>query len=160
VTADQSDRAVGQLERAVGDPIGLIVDLVTAIEHQLEPEQIRAAVARVAGGRAKSRRLAAALAEHPMVFIDGRSPAPRAVGDLLIVLREAGAQAVSAPCCAGCGKPLRTFQRRGLDWYCSVCGPQPQPCTACGNVRRIASRDRAGATGAARNGQELPTPTC
>ena len=31
---------------------------------------------------------------------------------------------ISPPACAGCGKQLRTMQRRGQDWYCGVCGPQ------------------------------------
>ncbi|WP_338672661.1 site-specific integrase [Streptomyces sp. SCSIO 30461] len=136
--------APGHPERALSDPIGLIVDLVTAVEHRLEPDRIRAVVTGVAGGRAKSRRLAAHLAEHPSVLSDGRSPAPRAVGDLLIALREAGAQAVSPPCCAECSREMRTLQRRGQDWYCWNCGPQPEPCAACGNTRRVASRDRAG----------------
>ena len=64
--------------------------------------------------------------------IDGRSPAPRAVGDLLIALRKAGATAISAPVCAECGKQLRTLQRRGQDWYCGVCGPVREPCGECG----------------------------
>ena len=134
----------GRSERAVSDPIGLITELVAAVEHHLEPEQIRAVATAVAGGRAKSRRLASALAGRPDVLADGRSPAPRAIGDLLVALRQAGAQAVSPPCCARCGKQLRTFQRHGRDWYCSVCGPQAEPCAACGNIRRISSRDRAG----------------
>ena len=96
----------------------------------------------VAGGRAKRRKLAQALAERPSVLTDGRSPAPRAVGDLLIALRKAGARAVSPPACTGCGKDLRTMQRRGQDWYCGVCGPVRLPCAACGNTRRVASRDR------------------
>lgn len=94
----------GQPDRAVSDPIGLIVDLVGVVERELEPDRIRAVVASVAGGRAKSRRLASHLAEYPSVLADGRSPAPRAVGDLLIALRETGAQAVSPPCCAECGR--------------------------------------------------------
>jgi hypothetical protein len=98
----------------------------------------------VAGGRAKSRRLASALAGRPEVLADGKSPAPRAVGDLLLALRKAGAAAVSPPCCAGCGKQLRTFQRRGQNWYCAVCEQHTGPCAACGNTRRISSRDRAG----------------
>ena len=98
--------------------------------------QIRTVVTAVTGGRAKSRRLAAALAERPEVLADGRSPAPRAVGDLLLALRRAGAQALSPPCCAQCGKQLRTFQRRGQDWYCSVCGQHTGACAACGNTRR------------------------
>ena len=42
--------------------------------------------------------------DRPAVLADGRSPAPRAVGDLLIALRKAGATAISAPVCAECGK--------------------------------------------------------
>ena len=98
----------------------------------------------VAGGRAKSRRLASALADRPAVLADGRSPAPRGVGDLLIALREAGARSVSAPCCARCGKQLRTFQRRGQDWYCAPASSGAEPCAACGKVRPVSSRDRAG----------------
>ena len=85
-------------DRAVSDPIGLIVDLVAAAEHQLTPERVRTVATAVAGGRAKSRRLATALLERPGVLADGRSPAPRAVGELLLALREAGATAVSPPC--------------------------------------------------------------
>lgn len=131
-------------ERAVSDPIGLIVDLVTAVEHDLTAEQIRTVVTAVGGGRAKSRRLATALAERPGVLADGRSPAPRAIGELLVGLREAGATTVSPPRCAECGKQLRTFHRRGQDWYCAVCGPRPEPCAVCGHTRPVASRDRAG----------------
>jgi hypothetical protein len=132
-------------DRAVADPLGLVTELVAAVEQQLAREQIGAVVAAVAGGRAKSRRLAAALAERPGVLTDGRSPAPRVVGDLLVALRRAGALAVSPPCCARCGKQLRTFQRSGQDWYCAVCGqPATEPCAACGNLRPVFTRDRAG----------------
>jgi hypothetical protein len=134
----------GDPDRAVTDPIGLIVDLVSAVEHQLTSERIGTVATAVAGGRAKSRRLAVALVQRPGVLTDGRSPAPRAVGDLLLALREAGATAVSPPCCAECGKQLRTFQRRGQDWYCSVCEQHTEPCAVCGNIRRLHSRDRAG----------------
>jgi len=131
-------------ERAVSDPVGLITELVAAAGPGLAAEQIRAVVTAVAGGRAKSRRLAAALASRPAVLADGRSPAPRAVGDLLLALRKAGAQSVSPPRCARCGKPLRTFRRRGQDWYCAPCGQRAEPCAGCGTARPVASRDRAG----------------
>jgi len=134
----------GCSDRATSDPAGLITDLVAAVERRLTREQIRAVAAQVAGGRAKSRRLASALAGRPAVLADGRSPAPRAIGDLLVALREAGAQTVSPPCCARCGKQLRTFQRRGQDWYCAACGPPGEPCAACGKTRPVCSRDRAG----------------
>jgi uncharacterized protein YidB (DUF937 family) len=134
----------GGCERAVGDPVGLITELVAAAEPGLAPEQIRAVVTAVAGGRAKSRRLASALAGRPAVLADGRSPAPRAVGDLLVALRQAGARSVSPPRCARCGKPLRTFQRRGQDWYCAACGQRAEPCAGCGKAGPVSSRDRAG----------------
>ncbi|MFJ6773216.1 hypothetical protein ACIQOV_20060, partial [Kitasatospora sp. NPDC091257] len=124
---------------AVTDPIGLMTDLITDVEKGLGP-----AVIAVAGGRAKSRRLAQALAMRPPVLTDGRSPAPRAIGDLLIELRNAGASAISPPVCAECGKNLRTLQRQGQDWYCSLCGQETAECAACGNTRRLAFRDRKG----------------
>lgn len=49
---------------------------------------------------------------------------------------------ISPPVCADCAKALRTFQRRGQDWYCGVHGPGPEACAVCGNVRPVASRDR------------------
>lgn len=131
-------------DHVVSDPIGVIVDLVAAVEQQLTSERIHTVVTAIAGGRAKSRRLAAALAERPGVLADGRSPAPRAVGELLVALRAAGAEAVSPPRCTQCGKQLRTFQRRGQDWYCAICGPRPEPCAVCGHARPVSSRDRDG----------------
>ena len=132
------------LDRAVADPIGLITDLIADVEKGLGTETIRAVVTAIAGGRAKSRRLADALAMRPAVLTDGRSPAPRAIGDLLIELRKAGASAIAPPACAQCGKTLRTLQRQGQDWYCSACGQETAECTACGNVRRVGFRDRKG----------------
>ena len=126
------------------DPLAVIVDLVSHVEHGLDRAAIRDVAQRVAAGRAKRRRLAQALADNPSVLLHGRSPAPRVVGDLLTALRHAGAVGVSAPVCADCDKPLRTLQRRGQHWYCGVCGPRPEPCAHCGNTRRVACRDRIG----------------
>ncbi|MFF0630440.1 site-specific integrase [Streptomyces sp. NPDC004296] len=131
-------------DRAVADPVGLMVDLIAAVDRRLDPGVLHAVVLGIAGGRAKSRRLAAALAQRPEVLRDGRSPAPRAIADLLIALRKAGALAISPPVCAECGKVLRTFHRRGQDWYCAVCSPVPELCASCGDSRTVASRDRLG----------------
>lgn len=131
-------------DRAITDPIGLIVDLIAAVEPTLEREQIRPVVTTVTGGRAKARRLASALVERPEVLADGRSPAPRVVGELLLALRTAGAASISPPCCATCAKQLRTMQRRRQDWFCAVCEQTTAPCAACGNTRHVTSRDRAG----------------
>jgi hypothetical protein len=126
------------------DPIGVVVDLVTAADPALDRAVVREVVEGIAGGRAKRRRLAQALLDRPTLLADGRSPAPRVVADLLIALRKAGATTISPPGCATCCKPLRTLQRRGQDWYCAVCGPRPRRCAACGQDRIIASIDRQG----------------
>lgn len=132
------------LPAAVQDPIGVTVDLITRVETVLDRNAVEAVVVRVAGGRAKRRKLAHALTQRPAVLTDGRSPAPRVVGNLLIALVDAGAVVVSAPVCTACGKTLRTLQRRGEDWYCAVCGPIRRPCAGCGQVRPVHSRDRDG----------------
>ena len=121
-----------------------MVTLIAGVERALGRDEIRAVVAAVAGGRAKQRRLALALAARPEILSDGRSPAPRAAGNLLIALARAGAADTSPPACAGCGRPLRTFQRRGDDWYCGPCAEEREPCAGCGQDRRVSSRDRAG----------------
>jgi hypothetical protein len=129
---------------AVEDPIGVIVGLVADCDPALDRVVIAEVTGNVAGGRAKRRRLAQALLDNPGVLADGRSPAPRAVADLLIALRASGEAGISPPVCAECGKHLRTCQRRGEDWYCGVCGPVREPCAACGQLRRVYHRDRDG----------------
>lgn len=128
----------------LADPLGTVVDLVTKVEPALERARIEEVVAGVAAGRAKRRRLAHTLVDNPRLLVDGRSPAPRVTGDLLVALRRAGAVAVSPPVCAECGKLLASMQRRGQDWFCGVCGPVPERCTGCGNMRPASSRDRDG----------------
>jgi hypothetical protein len=128
----------------VADPIGVIVDLVLGRQPGLDRRMVTGVVEAVSGGRAKRRQLAQALWDRPAVFGDGRSPAPRAVADLLIALNKAGATEISSPVCAECGKHLRTVQRRGEHWYCGVCGPRREMCAACGQLRRVSCRDRDG----------------
>ena len=130
---------------AVSDPVGVTVALIAGVDPGLDRDAIRTVVTAAAGGRAKQRRIAQALSARPGILSDGRSPAPRAVGDLLIALVEAGAAEISPPACAQCGKALRTLQRRGDDWYCTVCaGGRVEPCAACGDSRVVSSRDREG----------------
>ena len=128
----------------LADPVGVTAALVAGMEPALGRAVVVDVVISVAGGRAKRRKLAQELSARPAVLTDGRSPAPRVIGDLLIALRKAGATVISPPVCAGCGKSLRTMQRRGQDWYCGVCGPRREPCGACGNTRPVTFRDRDG----------------
>jgi hypothetical protein len=133
-----------ELSTVLTDPLGVVVDHVVGVESVLDRGVVVGIVEAVAGGRAKRRRLAQALLDRPDLLTDGRSPAPRAVGDLLIALRAAGALQISAPICAQCGKHLRTLQRRGEDWYCGACRPRREPCTVCGHTRPVHCRDRDG----------------
>jgi hypothetical protein len=129
---------------AVRDPAGVVAGLIGSIETSLDPGVIEAVVTGVSGGRAKRRKLAQSLAARPAILTDGRSPAPRVVGDLLIALVKAGAAEISLPVCTECGKTLRTQQRRGENWYCGVCGPVRLPCASCGDIGRVHSRGRNG----------------
>jgi hypothetical protein len=131
-------------EQALADPIGVVVDLVRALDTGLGADKVADVVAAVAGGRAKRRRLALALLDNPSVLTTGRSPAPSAAGELLLALRRAGATGVEAPYCAGCGRAVTKIQRRGEDWYCTRCFTRPLPCASCGHQRYVASRDRQG----------------
>ena len=128
----------------LADPLGAVADLIATVEPALDRATIDEVVAGVAAGRVKRRRLAQAVLDNPTLLIDGRSPAPRVAGDLLLALRRAGAVAVSAPVCAECGKQLGSLQRRGQDWFCGVCGPVRERCAGCGSTRPVNCRDRDG----------------
>jgi len=103
----------------LADPVGTAVALITAMDPGLSREAAEQAVTGVARGRAVRRKLAAALAGRPGILTDGRSPAPKVAGDLLLALRKAGSAVISPPACAGCGRQLRTLSRLGQDWYCA-----------------------------------------
>ncbi|MGH3629681.1 MAG: hypothetical protein ACRDRL_19870 [Sciscionella sp.] len=130
--------------QVLADPIAVIVDAVVALEPALGREAVTETVTALAGGRHKRRHLAQALLDKPQVLRDGRSPAPRAIGELLLGLRALGAERIAPPVCATCGKHLRTLHRRGQDWYCSVCITPSAPCAACGRAKRLVFRDRQG----------------
>ncbi len=126
------------------DPVGVIGAVIADADDSVDAETIARVVAAVAPGRNVQRKLARALDSRPELLRDGRSPAPRVAGTLLLALRDAGAMRISAPRCAGCSRTLRTLQRRGEDWYCNTCGPRPRPCSSCGQERVVATLDRQG----------------
>jgi hypothetical protein len=111
-----------QAAGVLADPVGVIVDLVAGVELALDRTAITAVVTRVAGGRARQRRLARCLAGRPSVLADGRSPASEAAGELLIALRRAGAVGIALP----------------------ACGRRPARCASCGQDRATATVDRQG----------------
>lgn len=60
----------------IDDPIGLIVRLVTDVEPTLGIDMVRQEVVRVAGGRAKRRRLAQDLHDDPSLLTAGGPRVP------------------------------------------------------------------------------------
>ncbi|MHB8246092.1 MAG: hypothetical protein ACYDGN_12210 [Acidimicrobiales bacterium] len=132
------------LAEVLADPLGIAVDLICETDPALDRLGVEELVKTVAPGRSVRRRLAQALVDRPSVLTDGRSPAPRVVGELLVALGTLTGSGISPPRCAGCNRSLRSFQRRGVDWYCSSCGPKRLACAGCGAVGLVAARDRAG----------------
>jgi len=128
----------------LADPVAAVVAAVTAADQAVDQDTVRAAVERAGGGRARRRRLAAALAADPSLLTSGRSPAPTVIGDLLLELRAAGATGICPPRCAACDREVTSMQRHGQDWYCCVCvrGLSLRPCASCGRRRPVAGRDR------------------
>ena len=127
----------------LADPFGVILGLVQASDPELAPGTVEELVSKIAPGRSVRRRLAQGLVDRPAVLCDGQSPAPRVVGELLVVLASHSG-AISPPRCADCHKALRSFHRRGEDWCCSVCGTTRVECAICRRPARVAARDRAG----------------
>jgi hypothetical protein len=93
-------------EEATADPVGVIVRLVAGAEPVMDLAVIRSEVTRVAGGRAKRRRLAQVLLDTPALLATGGPPVPWAAGQLLLGLRSAGAQVIAAPRCGECGRSV------------------------------------------------------
>jgi len=135
----------GQVDGEVlADPVGLIVRVIADVEQTLDPGQISEVVTRVAGGRAKRRRLAQALRDDPLLPVTGGPPVPWAAGQLLLGLRSAGAGDIAAPRCGECGRSLGYMISRKGYMICSPCRDTPQACVKCGNERRVVTRDRHG----------------
>ena len=75
---------------ALAEPLGVVVGLVQEIDPAVAPEVVEEVVKSLAARRATRRRLAQALSARPAVLVDGASPAPAIVGDLLVGLRKGG----------------------------------------------------------------------
>ena len=132
------------IDEALVDPVGVIVRLVSKVEHGLDVAWIREVVVEVAGGRAKRRRLAQILSDCPQVLTTGGPPVAWSVGQLLRAPRAAGAISIAAPRCGECGRTLTyMISQRGY-LLCSPCRDSAQTCAACGEQRRVSTRDRHG----------------
>jgi len=90
----------------ISDPVGVIVELVGALEPSLCSDVVKELVKTLAKSRATRRRLAQAISDRPGLLLDGRSPAPRVAGELLIAF-------------AGLGRS--TSRRRAVPAVASIC---------------------------------------
>ena len=129
----------------LADPVG-VVDLVAQRSSRAwTGRRDRRRRGRVAGGRAKRRRLAQALAERPAVLTDGRSPAPRGRRGPADRAAQGGrgeqSRRRSAPGAASTCAPCNAAARTGT---AESAVPRREPCAGCGQIRQITSRDRHG----------------
>ena len=131
-------------DEALVDPVGLIVRLVSKVEHGLDVARIHEVVMEVSGGRAKRRKLAQTLADCPQLLASGGPPVTWSVGQLLLGLRAAGATSTAAPRCGECGRTLTCMISRRGYLLCSRCRDTAQICAGCGHQRRVCTRDRNG----------------
>ena len=125
--------------RAAADPHAVIVELVAAVEPDLPPGTVRAAITRAVRSKAAAVRLARALEDDPGLLTSGRPEGPASVERLIRFLEDDGAVQVVRPPCALCGRlaPLTNTRGPGMR-VCSACsGYRPRAedwaCTACGN---------------------------
>ncbi|MGP4002689.1 cytochrome c oxidase assembly protein [Streptomyces sp. 8N706] len=104
------------------DPLDLTVELVCRVEQYLSRDQVHRVVTGLSRDRTKQRRLARALAADPALLITGQPPAPKAVAELLVALRAAGARAIAAPHCDRCGRPQSGLRRwQSSSFRCATC---------------------------------------
>jgi hypothetical protein len=128
-------------DRAVTDPIGLVVDLVSAVEDQLTPERIGTVATAVAGGRAKSRRLAAALLQRPGVAPPQCAVARPALGWSTCRTPQASAGSSVRPAPAATGSYASTSRSTGCG-SAARASPTPASRSACA-TEPVANRSRA-----------------
>ncbi|MFD3929450.1 hypothetical protein [Streptomyces sp. NPDC058614] len=125
--------------RTAVDPHAVIRELVDAVEPDLPPGTVQAAIDQAVRSKAAAVRLAQVLDKDPGLLTSGRAEGPASVERLIRLLQEGGAVHLVRPPCALCGKlaPLTCIHDSGLR-ICSSCGnyrtrAKGWACKACGN---------------------------
>lgn len=137
--------------RFLSVPRAVIAEAVAAADPGLASEAVELAIVRVAGSRAKQRRLAQALAEEPDLLTSGRPEGPRLVEDLVNALLPHGTNLLVLPRCAECGQQKRLSRTDGTRRLCSYCGRKVAgngqrrlPCGVCGKPLKVVGWDSKG----------------
>lgn len=125
--------------RTAVDPHAVICELVAAVEPDLPPGTVHAAVDQAVRFKAAAVRLAQVLDGDPGLLTSGRAEGPASVERLIRLLQQGGAVRVVRPPCSLCGKlaPLTGTHDSGLR-ICDSCGNyrtrvKGWVCMACGN---------------------------
>lgn len=133
---------------AVAEPCAVIVDIVLAVEPDLDPATVAEVVADTLRLRPVQRQVAQILQADPQLLTSDRPEGPRSIERLVRALRARGASHVALPRCARCGHARPLQGRDGDRRICSQCAARQRavanPCAVCGNVRLVAHRDRQG----------------
>jgi len=127
--------------RTAVDPHAVICELVAAVEPDLPPGTVHAAIDQAVRFKAAAVRLAQVLDGDPGLLTSGRPEGPASVERLIRLLQEGGAVRVVRPPCSLCGKlaPLTGTHDSGL-----------RICSSCGNYRTRAKGSPAGPAAMAR----------
>jgi hypothetical protein len=100
-------------EGFLADPETIIAAAVTVVEPHLSNATIHAAINQAATTRTQRRRLAIALTSAPELLTSGHPQGPPQIESLISALRATGAQRVTPPRCAHCGRALHLPHRDG-----------------------------------------------
>jgi hypothetical protein len=133
-------------EGFLADPETIIAAAVTVVEPHLSNATIHAAINQAATTRTQRRRLAIALTSAPELLTSGHPQGPPQIESLISALRATGAQRVTPPRCAHCGRALHLPHRDGDLRICTGCDRRrrSEPCVDCGATTSVATRDEDG----------------
>ena len=138
------------------DALAVIVATVTAVAPQLDAEQVRAALDRVARTRQEAPRLAEHLRAHPDALVSGAPIGPVILGRLVRELQAAGAAGLVVPRCPGCGRAAELRHPRKQpdgdgtrvegERMCGSCFARSQVgrCSRCGRHTQLVGGIRRG----------------
>jgi hypothetical protein len=132
--------------RYQAEPFAVITEIVRRIEPTLSAEAVAEAIGAACTFRPQQRMLAKALMHDPGLLTSGRPEGPRKVELLIRALRERGAVRLQLPRCAHCHKPNPLTGVDGAARICGYCSVlrAKAPCSACGTIAPVCTRDRAG----------------
>jgi hypothetical protein len=138
------------------DALAVIVAAVTTAAPQVDGDQVRAALNRVARTRQEAPRLAEHLLAHPDALTSGAPIGPVIIGRLVRELQAAGAVGLVVPRCPGCGRAAELRHPRkqpGVggarvagERMCGSCFARSQlgVCSRCGRHTKLVGGIRRG----------------